>query len=64
MIRNLLSAQKQVLCKKATAAPYENLKDRAENLEQKKLALERSYLDSHLYLTNAKTPFYAKRDMG
>lgn len=36
-----LSAQKQVLCKNATAAHYENLKDhddRTENLKQKKLA--------------------------
>lgn len=55
-----LSAQKQVLDKNGTAAHYENLKDRddrTENPEQKKLVLERSYLDSHLYLMNVKTPF-------
>lgn len=62
-----LSAQKQVLCKNATAAHYKNLKDRddrTENLKQKKLALERSYLDSNLYLMNVKTPFCAKKAVG
>jgi len=62
-----LSAQKQVLCKNATAAHYENLKDRddrTENPKQKKLALERSYLDSRLYLTNVKALFCAKRAVG
>lgn len=62
-----LSAQKQVLRKNATAAHYENLKDRddrTENPKQKKLALERSYLDSCLYLMNAKTPFCARRAVG
>lgn len=59
-----LSAQKQVLDKNGTAAHYENLKDRddkTENSEQKKLALERSYLDSHLYLMNVKTPFCGEK---
>lgn len=54
-----LSAQKQVLDKITTAVHYENLKDgddRTEN-SKKKLALERCYLDSHLYLMNMKTPF-------
>lgn len=54
-----LSAQKQVTDKNATAAHYENLEDcddRTEN-QEKKLALERSYRDSYLYLMNMKTPF-------
>lgn len=62
-----LSARKQALHKNATAAHYENLKDsddRTENPKQKKLALERSYLDSHLYLTNVKTPFCTKIALG
>lgn len=58
-----LSAQKQVLDRNTTAAHYENLKDhddRTKNSE-KNLALERSYLDSHLYLMNMKTPFCGKK---
>lgn len=57
------SAQKQVLDKNKTAAHYENLKDRDDRTEnsEKKLALERSYLDSHLHLMNMKTPFCGKK---
>lgn len=57
------SAQKQVLDKNKTAAHYENLKDRDDRTEnsEKKLALERSYLDSHLHLMNMKTPFFGKK---